>query len=38
MVHSMCVKEVPKSGKPLELLEKFGISASHIVNKVKSVL
>lgn len=31
LIHSLSVPCVPKSGKPLELLEKFGISASHIV-------
>lgn len=36
LIHSLSVPCVPKSGKPLELLEKFGISASHIVKQVKA--
>jgi len=34
-VHSLFVKELPRSGTPDGLLEKYGISASHIVNAVK---
>jgi transketolase len=37
-VHRLAVREIPRSGKPEELLEHFGISASHIVKKVKSLI
>ena len=36
-VHRIAVREIPRSGKPDELLERFGISASHIVAAVKSL-
>jgi transketolase len=36
-VHRLAVREIPRSGKPDELLERFGISASHIVEAVKAV-
>lgn len=35
-VHSLCVKELPRSGTPDGLLELYGISANHIVNAVKN--
>jgi len=31
------VREIPRSGKPEELLERFGISASHIVEAVRNI-
>jgi transketolase len=31
----LCIREVPRSGKPEELMEKYGISAGHIVRAVK---
>ncbi|KHJ87970.1 Transketolase protein [Oesophagostomum dentatum] len=34
-VRSLCVHDVPRSGKPDELLDMFGISARHIVEAVK---
>jgi transketolase len=34
-VHRLAVREIPRSGKPEELVERFGISASHIVSAVK---
>ncbi|CAJ0602792.1 unnamed protein product [Cylicocyclus nassatus] len=34
-VKSLCVNDVPRSGKPDELLDMFGISARHIVEAVK---
>jgi transketolase len=34
----LCVRELPRSGKPDELLERFGISASHIVRAVRELL
>ena len=37
MVH-LAVRESPRSGKPNELLEKYGISTDHIVTAVKSIL
>jgi len=33
----LAVREIPRSGKPEELLERFGISAKHIVEVVKNV-
>ncbi|XP_044161881.1 transketolase-like protein 1 [Bufo gargarizans] len=38
VVQSLAVKGVPRSGKPTELLEVFGISAKCIVEAVKSTL
>ncbi len=34
----LCVREVPRSGKPEELLDLYGISAGHIVKTVKDWL
>jgi len=36
-VHKLAVYELPRSGKPQELLAKYGIDAQAIVNKVKSL-
>jgi len=36
--YKLAVREIPHSGKPKELIEKFGISSGHIVNAVKSAL
>jgi transketolase len=36
-VHRLAVREIPRSGKPEELLDRFGISASHIVSAVKTL-
>jgi transketolase len=36
-VHRIAVREIPRSGKPDELLDRFGISARHIVSAVRSV-
>jgi transketolase len=36
-VHKMAVTELPRSGKPDELLAKFGIDAGAIVREVKSL-
>jgi transketolase len=33
-VHRIAVREIPRSGKPEELLDRFGISAKHIVAAV----
>ena len=37
-VHRLAVREIPRSGKPDELLERFGISANHIVTAVTSLV
>ena len=37
-VHRIAVREIPRSGKPEELLDRFGISARHIVAAVKKSL
>ena len=34
-VTRLCVREIPRSGEPDELIDKFGISARHIVDAVK---
>jgi transketolase len=36
-VHRLAVREIPRSGKPDELLERFGISAGHIVGAVRAL-
>jgi transketolase len=36
-VHRIAVREIPRSGKPEELLDRFGISARHIVETVRRV-
>ena len=38
MVHKLAVREIPHSGKPRELLDRYGISARHIVAAVKAAL
>jgi len=35
-VTRLAVREIPRSGKPDELLDRFGISAAHIVEAVGS--
>jgi transketolase len=35
-VHSLHVKELPRSGKPEELLDHYGLSSNHIVEAVKN--
>jgi transketolase len=35
-VQRLAVREIPRSGKPEELLERFGISAKHIVEAVRA--
>jgi transketolase len=37
-VHRLAVREIPRSGQPDELLERYGISAKHVVEAVKSLL
>ena len=34
-VHRLAVREIPRSGTPSELLERYGISAAHIVARVR---
>ena len=36
-VHRLAVTEIPRSGKPEELLERYGISASHIIKAVRAL-
>ena len=36
-VHRIAVREIPRSGKPEELLDRFGISATHIVEAVRAL-
>ena len=36
-VQRLAVREIPRSGKPDELLERFGISARHIVDAVNGL-
>jgi transketolase len=38
VLRHLCVRELPRSGKPEELLEKYGISAGHIVQAVKELV
>jgi len=35
-VKRIAVREIPRSGKPEELLDRFGISSTHIVNAVRA--
>jgi transketolase len=35
-VHRLAVRAIPRSGKPEELLDRFGISARHIVDAVRA--
>jgi len=37
-VHRLAVREIPRSGKPEELLDRFGISAAHIIKAVTSLV
>jgi transketolase len=37
MLH-LAVDELPRSGEPQELLEKYGISAGHIERAVKQII
>jgi transketolase len=37
-VTRLAVREIPRSGKPEELLDRFGISARHIVEAVKAAV
>jgi transketolase len=35
-VHRLAVREIPRSGKPEELLDRYGISAKHIIEAVEA--
>ena len=35
-VHRLAVREIPRSGQPDELLDRYGISARHIVTEVRA--
>lgn len=35
-IHRLFVKELPRSGEPYALLDRYGISAKHIANAVKN--
>jgi transketolase len=37
-VHRLAVREIPRSGKSEELLDRYGISAKHIVEAVQTML
>jgi transketolase len=37
-VHKLAVRAIPRSGQPDELLDRFGISARHIVEKVRGLV
>jgi transketolase len=34
-VHRLAVREIPRSGRPAELLDRYGISAAHIVDTIR---
>ena len=36
--YKLAVRDIPHSGQPKELIEKFGISAARIVTTIKSAL
>jgi transketolase len=38
VVRKLAVRAIPHSGKPNELLDRYGISARHIVAAVKAAL
>jgi transketolase len=37
-VHRLAVLEIPRSGRPEELLDRYGISASHIIEMVQDIV
>jgi transketolase len=37
-VHRLAVREIPRSGKSHELLDRFGISARHIIDAVRRMV
>jgi transketolase len=34
----LCIREIPRSGKPDELLDRYGISARHIIDAVRRMI
>jgi transketolase len=38
VLRHLCVREMPRSGKPEELMDRYGISARHIANAVRELL
>ena len=38
VLRHLCIRELPRSGKPDELMERFGISASHIARAARELL
>jgi len=36
-VHRLAVREIPRSGQPEELLDRYGISATHVVDAVRKL-
>jgi transketolase len=36
-VQRLAVPDIPRSGKPFELMDRFGISARHIVAAVRAI-
>jgi transketolase len=37
-IEHLCVKELPRSGKPEELMDRYGISARHIAAAIKKII
>lgn len=37
-IRKLAVREIPRSGKPAELLDRYGISARHIVEAVRAIV
>ena len=37
-VRRLCVREIPRSGQPEELLDRYGISARHVVDAVRAAV
>ena len=37
-VHRLAVREIPRSGQPDELLDRYGISVRHIVEAVRQII
>ena len=38
VVESLAVREIPRSGKPAELLSKYGLDSASIKTKVKEMI
>jgi transketolase len=38
LVKKLAVREIPHSGKPSDLLDRYGISARHIVGTLEEIL